>query len=119
MHNGARFYEKYILSKNKKIYIDDYRSAVFVKQEVRKKYNSKYELTYSNRYHVMKHDHIKYTRICRTYSGRKWKETGYVLLTGSPYRDAEGSSQLRACLHDSIINADPRIGRENWPIRII
>ena len=60
----------------------------------------------------MKHDYIKDTRIRRTYSGRKRKATGYVLLTGSPYRDAEGSSQLISCLHDSIINASPRIGEK-------
>ena len=58
----------------------------------------------------MKNDYIKYTRICRTYSGRKRKATGYVYITGSPYRDAEGSSHLRSCLHDAIINASPRIG---------
>ena len=55
---------------------------------------------------------IKDTRIGRTYSGRKRKETGYVLLTGSPYRDAEGSSQLRSYLHDAIINADPITGKK-------
>ena len=37
----------------------------------------------------MKNDYIKDTRIRRTYSGRKRKATGYVLMTGSPYRDAE------------------------------
>ena len=46
----------------------------------------------------MKNDYIKDTRICRTYSGRKRKETGYVLITGSPYRDAKGSPQHRSCL---------------------
>ena len=45
----------------------------------------------------------------RTYSGRKRKATGYVLITGSPYRDAEGSPHHRSCIHDAIINADPRI----------
>ena len=45
-----------------------------------------------------------------TYSGRKWKATGYVLITGSPYRDAEGLSLLGSCLYDAIINAAPRIG---------
>ena len=79
VHNGARFYEKYISSKNKKIYIDDDGSRVFPKQEVRKKYNSKYQLTYSNQYYVIKNDYIKDTRISRTYSGRKLKATGYVL----------------------------------------
>ena len=48
VYNGAIFYEKYISSKNKKKYMDDDRSGGFPKQEVRKKYNSKYQLTYSN-----------------------------------------------------------------------
>ena len=30
---------------------------------------------------------------------------------GWPYCDAEGSSQFISCLHDTIINADPRIGQ--------
>ena len=46
----------------------------------------------------------------RKYSGRKQKATGCVLITGSPYRDAEGSPQHRLCLHGVIINAAPRIG---------
>ena len=71
MHNGTRFYEKYISSENKKIYIDDDGSGVFPKQQVRKMYNSKYQLTYSNIYYVMKNDYIKDTRIRWTYSGRK------------------------------------------------
>ena len=54
----------------------------------------------------------------QTYSGRKRKATGYVLITGSPYRDAEGSPQHRSCLHDAIINAAPITGK-NRPIRII
>ena len=32
---------------------------------------------------------------------------------GSPYRDAEGSSQLKSCIHDAIINAAPRIRKNN------
>ena len=48
----------------------------------------------------------------RKYSGRKQKATGCVLITGSPYRDAEGSPHHRSCLHDAIINASPRIGGE-------
>ena len=63
----------------------------------------------------MKHDYIKYTRIRQTYSGREQKSTGYILLTGSPYRDDERSSQLRSCLHDDIINTVPRMGG-NWKI---
>ena len=59
----------------------------------------------------MKNYYIKDTRIHWTYSGRKLKAKGYVLITGSPYNDAEGSSQLISCLHDAIINYVPRIGR--------
>ena len=58
----------------------------------------------------MKHDYIKDTRIRRKYSGRKRKSTGYVLITGPPYRDAEGSLHFRLCLHDAIVNSAPRIG---------
>ena len=58
----------------------------------------------------MKHEYLRYTRIRRSDSGRKRKATGYVLLTGSPYCDYEGSSQLISCLHDAIINSAPRIG---------
>ena len=60
----------------------------------------------------MKNCYIKDTRIRQTYSGIKRKSTGYVLITGSPYDDSEGSSQPRSCLHDAIINASPRIGGE-------
>ena len=58
----------------------------------------------------MKNDYIKDTKTSRTYSGRKQKATGYVLITGSPYRYSEGSSQLRSCLHDAIFNDSPIIG---------
>ena len=44
---------KYIIRKLKKS-IDDDRSGVFPKQHVKKMYNSKYQLTYSNRYSVIK-----------------------------------------------------------------
>ena len=60
--------------------------------------------------------YIKDKRIRRTYSGRKRNATGYDYIAGSPYRDAEGLSKLRSCLHDAIINADPRIGGENLQI---
>ena len=40
------------------------------------------------------------------------KATGYFSLTGSPYHDAEGSSNHISCLHDAIINAAPRIGKK-------
>ena len=61
----------------------------------------------------MKYDYIKDTRIRRTYSVRKRKSTDYVLKTGSPYRDAEGSPQLISCLHDAIVNAATRT-KEKW-----
>ena len=99
-------------SKNKKIYIDYDSSIIFPKQEVRNKYSSKYQLTYSNRYYIMKNEYIEDTKIRWTYSGRKLNATDYVLITDYPYHDAEGSSQVRSCLHDDISNADPRIGGE-------
>ena len=67
----------------------------------------------------MKYKYIKDTRIRRTYSGRKRKATGYVYITGSPYLDAEGLSQLRSYLHDAIINSAPIIGGKNGKIRIL
>ena len=48
--------------------------------------------------------------MCQTYSGRKRKATCYVLITGSQYRDAEGSPHHRSFLHDAIINVAPIIG---------
>ena len=57
----------------------------------------------------------------------KKKATGFVCLQGSPYHDAEGSSQLRSCLHDSTINSAPITGqiiyklelyRQCHPIRV-
>ena len=33
-------------------------------------------------------------------------------MTGSKYRNAEGSSHHRSCLHDAIINAAPIIGEK-------
>ena len=58
----------------------------------------------------MKNDFIQDTRIHRTCSGKKRKARGYVYINVSQYRDAEGSSQLRMCICDTIINAAPRIG---------
>ena len=95
VNNGTRFYKNIYVIKELYIYIDDDRSGVFPTQEVRKKYNSEYQLTYSNPYYVMKNGYIKDTRTRRTYSGRKRKATGYALITRSPYCDAGGSSQLR------------------------
>ena len=57
----------------------------------------------------MKNEYIKDTRICRIYSGRKRKATGYDYINGSPHRDAEGLSQIRSFLHYAIMNATPRI----------
>ena len=47
-----------------------------------------------------------------TYSVIKLNATGFVYLKGSPYRNAEVPSQLISCLHDVIINATPKIGKE-------
>ena len=100
---------KNISSKHKKKYINDEGGGVFSKQKVRNKYNSRYQLTHSKRYFVIKNDFIKDTRTSWTYSERKINATSYVLITGSPYCDAEGYPQLRSCLHDAIVNASPRI----------
>ena len=54
VHNGTRFYDKYISSKNRLKYIDDYGRGVSPKILVRKKYNSRYQKTYSNHYYVLK-----------------------------------------------------------------
>ena len=111
VHNSTRFYDKYVSSGNKKIYIDDDGSGVFPKQKVINLYNSKYQKNYSNQYYVLKKDYIKDTRIRLTYSRRKRKVIDYVYLNGSPYRDAKGSLQLRSFIYDAIINTAPRIGR--------
>ena len=56
----------------------------FQNKKVRNIYNEKYQKTYSNTSYVLKNDHIKYTRICLTYSGGKRRATGFVYLKGSP-----------------------------------
>ena len=112
MHNGTIFYDKYISTKNWLKYIDDDGGGVLPKILVRKWCNARYQNTHSNCHYVLKNDFIKDRIICQTYSGRKRKATGYVLITGSPYRDAEGSTHHRSCLHDAIINADPIIGEK-------
>ena len=61
---------------------------------------------------MLKNDYIKDIRMRQTYSGRKLKATGYVLITGSPYCDAEVYPQLISCLHDAIVNAAPMIGKK-------
>ena len=71
---------------------------------------------YTNWYYVLENDYIKDTRIGTTYSLRKGRATGYVDLNGSPYCDAEGSLQIRSCLHGAMINAPLIIGEKstNW-----
>ena len=54
VHNGTRFYDKYITSDNGKKDIDDNGSGVFPKQKVINLYNAKYQKTYSNLYYVVK-----------------------------------------------------------------
>ena len=63
-------------------YIDDDRGGVFPKQQVKKNFISKYQLTYSNRYYVMKNFYIKDTRIHRTYSGKKKRKQVMSILMG-------------------------------------
>ena len=88
MHNGTNFYDKYISTKNRIKYFDDDGSGVIPKILVRKWYNTRYQKAYSNHDFVLRNDYIKDRIIHRTYSGRKRKATGYVLITGSPYCDA-------------------------------
>ena len=59
----------------------------------------------------LQNDCIKDTIMRQKYSGRKRKATGYVLISGSPYLDAEVLTHHRSCLHDEIIKTAPRIGR--------
>ena len=91
-------------------YIYDDGSGVVPKQNLRKLFIAKYQETYANRSSIIFKYYIKDTSIHWVYSGRKLKCTGSVYFKGSPYRDAEGSSQLRSCLHYAIVNAYPRIG---------
>ena len=49
VHNGTKFYDKYILTKNRLKYIDDDVSGVLPKILVRKWYNARYQFFYSNR----------------------------------------------------------------------
>ena len=112
VHHGTIFYDKYIASNDKSKCIDDDGSRIFSKQMVIKIYNPKYQKTYYNQYYVLKSDFIKDTRIRRTHSGRKRKAIGFVYLRCSPYRGAQGSSHIRSCLRDSIINDSLRIRRE-------
>ena len=116
VQNVIRFYDEYITSYDRNKYIDDDRVGVSPKYKVRNLYNAKYKTTYSNRYYVIENDHIKYTRILWTYSGRKQRATCYVYIKVSLCSDYEGSPQLRSCLHDKIINAAPRTGKKltNW-----
>ena len=87
LHNGTKFYDKYISTKNRLNYFDDDGSDVLPKILARKWNNTKDHEAYSNCDFVFFNDYIKDRRIQRTYSGRKRKATGYVLITGSPYRD--------------------------------
>ena len=83
---------KYWLQKK---YIDGDGSSIFPKQNVEKLYSEKYPDAYVNRSSVVSAPFIKDTRIWSVHSGRKLEATGFVYLQGSPYCDAEGSSQLR------------------------
>ena len=110
VHNAKKLYDKYISTKNRLKYIDDDGSGVLPKILVKKSNKARYQKSYSNREFVLRNDYIKDRIMNRTSLGRKRKATGYDLITGSPYSDAEGSPHHRSCLHDAIINAAPRIG---------
>ena len=111
------FMKKYIIYWQKEIYWC-WWEWYFSKKKVWKLQNAKYHVTYANQNYVLERYYIKNTRIRRVYSGRKRKATDFVYLQGSPYRDAEGSSQLISCLHDSIMNAAPII-EGGWQTGIV
>ena len=104
-----QFYDKYIKTDNRKKYIDNDGIGVPPKQKDIKFYNEKYQDTYGNRRHVIYKPKTKDTRMRRVHSGRKRKATGFVHLQGLPYSDSKGSSNIRSCIHDGLINADPII----------
>ena len=110
------FYNKYINTEDRRKYIDDYGSDIFPIIKDKNIYTKKYQETYRNRSHVFSTPYIKDRIILRVYSGIKQKAKGFVYLQGSPYHDAEGSSQIRSCLHDAIINSSPRIGQRIYKL---
>ena len=66
--------------------------------------------------YVISAKYIKYARIRRVYSGRKWKAAGFLYIQGSPYRDAEGPSKIRSCIYDAMINAATKIGQRIYKL---
>ena len=53
--------------------------VVFFQKKVRKRYNAKYQNTYSNKYYVLKNNNMKYTRTRWKYSGRnKGKQVIFI-----------------------------------------
>ena len=90
--------------------IDDDGSGIITKQKDRKLYNQKYHETYGNKHNVVSAPCIKDAIIHQVYSGRKRKVTCFVYIQVSPYRDGEGSSQIRSCTCYAKIIFDQRIG---------
>ena len=62
--------------------MNDDGSGVLPRILVRKWYNAIYQNNYSNLHDVLKNDFIKDIRMRRTYSRRRRKATGRVLITG-------------------------------------
>ena len=83
----------------------------FQKQKDIKLYTRKYQETYGNIPYVVSAPYIKDSRIRRVYSGIKQKAADFAYLQFSPYCDADGSSHLRSCLRDAVMNTTPRIGQ--------
>ena len=102
-------YDKYIKTDNRKKYYDNDVIGVPPKQKDMKIYNEKYEETYGNRRHVIYKPKTNDTRMRRVYSGRKRKAAGFVYLQVLPCSDYKGSSKIRSCVHDELINASPII----------
>ena len=80
-----------------------------------------YPESHGNKSYYITKDHLKDMGKHWKYSGRKRKATGFAYLEGSPYCDAEGSSNLRPFNHDSVINDDSIIGenRQTLIVQIV
>ena len=67
VQHGKICYDKYINTDDRKIYIDNDGSDIFLKQKDKKLYNEKYQEKYGNKRHVVSTAYLKDARICRVY----------------------------------------------------
>ena len=106
-HNNV-FYDRYINSSNLKNYIDcDGEEHVNPKIRNKKRIRN-FEHSGYDPIQAMLDRNFKEKK---QNFGRKRKSTGCIFLSGSGLRDAVGNYKLRSCLHDAVINAAVRIGK--------